>query len=782
MQQLSAYALLQEFEKQNELEILSIRDEFQKDITYLYEVYIDQSKFKDDELLKNPFFQDNLLTENSFLQIIKKGEVDTQIGTMGTPYALTLNEKNLKNKDDLYKFIVRNLENTFTLQEIRHNSYTISVSFCESLKSFIISSSGQTIICQDKNDIYKYLELQGCERVCKVSQQFFDVYQNMDYNLQINLTKDLIHRSLVGCRNSSNFIEWYSIMEHYKSQRILSPDIVKRFLNHYNLEPAKSIQQQTNLQKFPLIFDSIYNQLIDKYHDYFRGKTIYFWKDDKYLGNCYIPSKHFLILKEIKTQVFNSKFNSLQKESNNFLQQFNLNQLEYEFYQKCLNFILSIPYNKRSNYSFMQLSNIVFNCIHKQLDYIPQKLDQQITLAQCLQSKPIIVVLIPVGINGMGYDNICQIIFKISEGVKIVSKTHEINDNNMLYLYDQICSLKKLQLINDQLKQLPYDVRTVALYPECSHYYLSKKKYRFPFSFKFIMFCLLQVLEDRDQVNQIINQLKEFENQNFNHLPSDYQISCNYMPKNKETDDLYSEIVESDFKAAFSLTNDYLIESLSQYKDSVGYIPENHLWDQARKIINEIEEKVKVNITKKKQKYIKSQANKIQYGLYIQNPNWEEIDNFIFDCLEIIVQNYPRDTKINIMYKQLKQQLFQGKNLQFYFREKQPYMLSKKLEQKQWSVQLQVAIIVIDGIIILQPQDLGLNLLQDIPIYSNNLVVTKSEKIANLVRKNVEKLQDNNTKEGTLIKQDIDMKHQSWNVFIVKWKPINIKLIENLVI
>lgn len=34
---------------------------------------------------------------------------------MGTPYALTLNEKNIKNQDDLYKFIIRNLGNTFTL-------------------------------------------------------------------------------------------------------------------------------------------------------------------------------------------------------------------------------------------------------------------------------------------------------------------------------------------------------------------------------------------------------------------------------------------------------------------------------------------------------------------------------------------------------------------------------------------------------------------------------------------------------------------------------------------
>ena len=36
------------------------------------------------------------------------------------------------------------------------------------------------------------------------------------------------------------------------------------------------------------------------------------------------------------------------------------------------------------------------------------------------------------------------------------------------------------------------------------------------------MFCLLQVLDNRNQVNEIINQLKGFENKNLNHLPTDY--------------------------------------------------------------------------------------------------------------------------------------------------------------------------------------------------------------------------------------------------------------------
>lgn len=38
------------------------------------------------------------------------------------------------------------------------------------------------------------------------------------------------------------------------------------------------------------------------------------------------------------------------------------------------------------------------------------------------------------------------------------------------------------------------------------------------------------------------------------------------------------------------------------------------------------------------------------YGLYIKNPNWDEIDNFIFDCLEIIIKNYPRESDVNRMY------------------------------------------------------------------------------------------------------------------------------------
>ncbi|CAD8061710.1 unnamed protein product [Paramecium primaurelia] len=783
MQQLSAYALLQEFEKQSELEISSLRNEFQKESTYVIEVCANEQKLNNVSIFKNPFFQDHLLTENSFLQIIKQGKVDTQIATMGSPYAITLNEKNLKNQDDLYKFIVRNLDKTFTVQEIRHNSYTVSVSFCEFLKSFIISSSGQTIICEDKNDISKYNQIQGYERACKVAILFFNIHSKMNYNQQINFAKDLINRSLVGCRNSSNFIEWYTIMEHYQLQRILSPNIVKNFLNYYNLEIAKSNEQQTNLINFPSIYDQIYNQIIDKYHDYYKGKTIYFWKDDKYLGNCYIPSKHFEILRQIKIYINNSKSNFYMNQPPNFLSSFNLNQQEYEFYLKCLNLMFSIPFNQRKSYNFLQLSTLVFNCVHKKLTNIPQKLDYELSLAQCLKPQTTIIVLIPVGINGMGYDEICQHIIKMCEGVKIVSKINQVNDNQILYLFDQICSLKQLKQIHNELKQLPYDIRTIALYPECTHYYLSEKQSRFPFSFKFIMFCLLSVLDQRDQVNQIIKQLKDLENQNLNHLPSDYQISCHYMPQKKEADDLYGEIVESDFKAAFSFTNDYLIESLSQYKDYVGNIPKGYLQDQAKKIINQIEDKVKINITKKKQLLYNKTNSKFekQYVLYIQNPNWDDIDNFIFDGLEIILKNYPKDTYANLMYQLLNQQFFQKRNTQTYLRENQPYMLSEKSEQKERQVQVQVVVIVVDGIIILQPQDLGLNLLQDIPIYSNNIEVINSIRIAQFVKSKVEKLYDKQTKEETIFQLDLELNYKVWKVYLVKLKPIIINLVEGLV-
>ncbi|CAD8080134.1 unnamed protein product [Paramecium sonneborni] len=782
MQQYSAYALLQEFKKLSELDLISIKNEFQKDSTYVIEVLANEFKFSQDVFIENPFYQQNLLTENSFLQIIKKDQVDTQIATMGTPYAIKMNEKNFKNQDHLYKYIVRNLDTAFTIQEIRHNSYTVSVSFCEVLKSFIISSSGQTIICQDKNDIQNY------ERVGKVAQLFFEIYHKLNHAQQLNLAQDLIHRSLVGYRNQFNFIEWYSIMEHYGQQRILPPDIVKKFLNHYNLEPAKSIEYQVNLQMFPTICDSIYNQLIDYYHDYFQGKTIYFWKDNNYLGNCFIPSKHFELLKKMKKLLIHSKFQENQRDSNSLLQQFKLNEVEYDFYQKFLNIMFSIPNKQRNSQNFYNLSNMVFTCIYKKLDYVPQKQDQKVTLAQCLQKIPKVVVLIPVGINGMGYDEMSQIIFRMYEDVQIMSKLNQVNDNKQLYLYDKVCSLKNLKLINDQLKQLPYDVKTVALYPQCSNYYLSEKQSKFPFSSKFIMFCLLSVLDDRNKVNEIFNQLDEFENQNLNHLPTDFQISCQYMPQTKETDNVYSEIIEQDLKAAFqgnSQTNQYLIENLSQYKDFVGRVPEMHMWDQSRKIVNIIEEKAKIIISKKKQQQqMQLQVNKIMdnyYGLYIKNPNWDEIDNFIFDCLEIIIKNYPRESDVNRMYHQLKEQLFKEKNMQIYQRERHPYMLSIKQEQKYWQTQVEVAVIVVDGIIMLQPQSLGLNLLQDIPIYSNNIEVIKSGEIAEIVKKEVEKLQNKSEKEESLIKLNLELNHRNWNLYVVKWKAIKIELVESLV-
>ncbi|CAD8150035.1 unnamed protein product [Paramecium octaurelia] len=783
MQQLSAYALLQEFEKQRDLEIVSIRNEFQEDQTYILEVCANESIMNNSALLKNSFFQDHLLTENSFLQIIKQGVVDTQIATMGSPLAPTLNEQNLKNQDDVYKFIVRKLDNTFTVQEIRHNSFTVSVSFCDLLKSFIISSSGQTIICEGKDDVSKYNQIKEFERACKVATQFFNVYHKMNHNQQINFAKDLINRSLIGCRNKSNYIEWYAIMEHYNSQRMLPPNLVTNFLNHYKLEIAKSHEYQITLQNFPSIYVSIQNELIDQYHDYFKGKTIYFWKDDKYLGNCYIPSKHFEILRQIKNYIQNPKSNFFEDDPPKFLSQYNLKQSEYEFYFKCIKLMFSIPFNARVDQSFNNFSTTVFNCIHKKITRIPKRQDYQFTLAQCLQTKNTIAVLIPIGINGMGYDKICQQIITMYEGVKIITKIDEVNDNHQLFLYDKTCSLKQFQQTHEALKKLPFEVSTIALYPECSHCYTSENEIRFPFSFQFIMFCLLTVLDHRDQVNQIIKQLKEFENQRLRNLPSDYLISCHYIPESKETNDLYSEIVEQDFEAALSFNNEQLIESLSLYKDSVVNISQRHFLDQARKIINAIEEKVQISLTKKTQQ-LQNKTNKKykqQYALFIQNPNWDDIDNFILDGLEIILKQYPKDTYVNVMYQQLENQLFKKRNLQTYRKEDYPYMLSKKTEKKEWYAQVKVVVIVVEGIVILYPEDLGLNQLQDIPIYSNQIEVTKSSLIAQLVKRDVEQLYDKKVKEETISQLEIELNHTMWKVFLVKLKPIKIHLVENLV-
>lgn len=91
---------------------------------------------------------------------------------------------------------------------------------------------------------------------------------------------------------------------------------------------------------------------------------------------------------------------------------------------------------------------------------------------------------------------------------------------------------------------MPYSIKTIALQPECTHEYLIKGKYRFPFSFKFIMFCLLQVLEDNNAVKELILQLKQFEEKSLQNLGTDITIKCRYMPSQREKDDLYSEIVE----------------------------------------------------------------------------------------------------------------------------------------------------------------------------------------------------------------------------------------------
>ncbi|CAD8162637.1 unnamed protein product [Paramecium pentaurelia] len=772
MSQLSAYNLLEGFTKQNEVELLSSSVNFLRDVN-IFEIDLEQSKINENDVLNNKFLSKHLHTCNSFIQMMQKQHVQTEIATMGVPFAPELNEIDFKNQDQVYKNITKNLKDSFTIFEIQHNSQTICISFCYELDSFCISYGIQTIVCYDENDIVQYKEPKH-DKLRKIASQFFSLFNKMPYQYQLNFIEDLTNRSLIGCYNNKKQIEWFALVEHYAEQRMVNPNTVTNFLHHYKLESAQIYQTQCTQIQLQKHISQIYNQLIDQFHDYYKGKTMYFWKGDTFLGCCFIPFRQYTILNELRLILSNKEKNLNIKEPNQYLSKYNLNNQDLEFYKKYTEMMLENSVNiKYINFEFSKLSIQAFNSIRKGLDYLLKKQDQLFPLSQCMQSA--IIVVIPIGISGMGYEQLCSLIKKTSQRVQIIKIPDQINEKNQLYFIEKVCNPKELEQLNKQIKQLPFNIKTISLLPECnSSYEIKELQCSFPFSFNFIMYCLLSVFDNKNQVKEIINQLKEFQNQKLNNFQTDYKIYCRYISEDKEKDDLYCEIVEQDFQVALKSQYDQLIDSLTQYRETLKNIQDNHLKKESKRLITSIENKSQIILRKSVQFQIEKDQ-KLKYGLFIEKPDWDEIDKFVKSCLEIIVQEYPNDSGIKRMYDQYQIQ-FKTQNAIF-MRISQPYLQAKQLQEKPIDAKVSIIVIIVDGIIMLQPQELGLDLVQDIPIYSHNIDSLKSNKLSEQLRIDVRKMQKQNIADKTIKKKQVNFNSKNWDAFIVKFTPINIRLI-----
>ncbi|CAD8083747.1 unnamed protein product [Paramecium sonneborni] len=773
MSLLSAYNLLEEFSKHNEVEILSYKVNFLKNVTIL-EIDPVKNNFSQNAVLENKFLSKHLCTCNSFIQITKKQSIQTEIATMGVPYSPELNEIDFKNQDQVFKIITKNFKDSFTIQDVQHKSYTISISYCNQLDSFCISYGTQTIICYDEKDIDLFQEPMH-ERPRQAAFQFFNLFNKMSKKMKNNFIEDLINRSLIGCYNYKKQIQWFAIVEHYSEQRMVDPNTVRNFLNHYSLEGTQTNLIQSSQIQLQKHFSQIYNQLIEQYHPYYQGKTLYFWKENTFLGCCFLPFRQYSILDKFRNILQNKEKNFKKQEPYQYLSEFNLNDQDLEFYKKYTDMMLQIPAETlKIKNQFGQLSTQAFNSIRDDLDYISKKEDKLLPLSQCIQQ--IIIVVIPIGISGMGYEKLCSLIQKTGQRVQIIRIVDQINEKNQLYFYEKVCNLKELEQINKQFKSLELNIKTIALIPECNLVYNPKhKQCSFPFSFNFIMFCLMSVLDDKQKVIEVINQLKEFNNQKLNNFPTDYKIYCRFMPESKEQNDLYSELVEQDFMAALKSQNDQLIESLSQYKQSQKNFEENNLKKESKRVIADIEEKSQI-VLRKSVKFQIEKDQHLKFGLFIEKPDWDTINNFVKSCLEIIVQEYPDDRGINRMYHEYEKQ-FRNQNAVF-MKIDQPYMQTRQLYDKVMDAQVQIGVIIVDGIVMLQPQKQGLDLLQDIPIYTHNIDSLKSNKVFEQVKIEIRKMQKQNVEEKTIKKKQINFNSKSWDAYIVKFRPFNIKLVE----
>lgn len=104
-----------------------------------------------------------------------------------------------------------------------------------------------------------------------------------------------------------------------------------------------------------------------------RGTTLYLWSDKQYLGNYYIPHKHYEILDDFKQMIKERR-----QVPSNFLAKYQLSQYEIDFYWKYFGEFIS--FNSDLPITFSTLTSNTFNRMLLNIRR-PQKLDHRYSLS-----------------------------------------------------------------------------------------------------------------------------------------------------------------------------------------------------------------------------------------------------------------------------------------------------------------------------------------------------------------------------------------------------------------
>ncbi|CAD8156557.1 unnamed protein product [Paramecium octaurelia] len=750
-QQLSAYEQLEQLYQRPDIKIIEYPSPISNQIMLFNCSYYDQEK--------------------TFLQI-QTDQIQTHIATVNVPNAKVIYPKDLQNQAISQIF---SEHQDVTLYSFMHSSSTVSVSYLEYMEQFAITYGGYTVILENEQQVNRW-NPPNRERYFLVVFSFFGILNKFSNDALKNFKTDLSNRSLIGmcCYKS---IQWLGLVEHYGQDKLLSPHIVKNFLQKYDLEFVfVKCYQNLSLDSLPSIYDEIRNQYIFDFNDMNQGSTIYFWNSKQYLGSYFIPHKHYEILETVK-RIFTDR--KIKSNPFMFLSEYNLNIQDLEFYKNYINRILQEQ--NQAELTFSTLTSIIFNNILRGPEK-QQKLNNRYPLSYCM--KPTNIVIIPLGFNQSGFERLFQSLEQIFFFVKKIRSPDQISNKYQICYFDRSFSWDYSIKLIDQIKKRK-NVLTIGLMHQNNHQqYKLNSETCFPFSYEYISQSLIESSNDQQDFHENIEILLSYRNQDLRQLPV-HELLCIPLQPDDQQSKRNSKLCQEQDIQEIIFNKDLNVEQMRsiffKLRQQQLHLTDHYFQILAYDLIADIESQLKmfflnpkmsksyIIITTQCYKPTEQKQKPLQY--IITDESWKEIEDYVLDSLELVGQKFRQNENIAEIISCLTDQ-FLNSGQKVYHKNLVPFNIHIK-GQKTHSVKMQMVVIVLNAIIIMIPENT--KMLQGITIYTKQLDASLMNEILHILKDNLQVLQKENVEERSVLNQQFNLKNQQWIAYIVKFSSTEIK-------
>ncbi|CAK71956.1 unnamed protein product (macronuclear) [Paramecium tetraurelia] len=710
--------------------------------------------------------------EKTFIQISSE-VIETEIATINVPNAKVIYPKDLQNQE-ISQIFSQNQD--ITMYSFMHSSSTVSVSYLEFMEQFAITYHGYTVILENEEHVNRWNPPKS-ERYFLVVFSFFGILKKFSNDALKNFKKDLSNRSLIGmcCYKS---IQWLGLVEHYGQDKLLSPHIVKNFLQKYDLEFVFiRCYQNVSLNSLPFIYDEIRNQYIFDFNDMNQGSTIYFWNSKQYLGSYFIPHKHYEILENVKRMLMDWK-----NKSNpfTFLNEYNLNNQDLDFYKNYINRILHEQ--NQPQLTFSTLTSIIFNSILSGSEKTTYKQNNRYPLSFCIN--PTIIVLIPLGFNQSGFERLFQQLQQIFFFVNKITSPGQITNKYQICYFNRSLSWDNSIKLIDQLKKKK-NVVTVGLMHQNNHQqYKLNSEVCFPFSYEYISQSLIESSNNYQDFQENIEILLSYRNQDLRQLPV-HELLCIPLQPDDQQSKRNSKLCQEQDIQEIIFNKDLNVEQMRSIfftlRQHQLHLTDHYFQILSYDLIADIESQLKIFlqnpkmsksyiiITTQQYKPIEQKQKPLQY--IITDDSWKEIEDYVLDSLELVGQKFRQSETIAQTISCLTDQFLASGPI-VYNKNLIPFNIHIK-GQKAYSAKMQMVVIVLNAIIIMIPENT--KLFQGITIYTKQLEAQHMNEILHILKDNIQVLQRENVEMRSVLNQQFSLKNQQWNAYIVKFSSTEIK-------